>query len=79
MNPSREDMLQRPEYTLNFSGFGIDFRAHHRGRTLRCPICGIDAVVGDDIKLPIEDLEFVQACCKDWFAGKEIGELYKID
>jgi hypothetical protein len=30
MNPSRKDMLQRPDSTLNIFGFGLDFGALHR-------------------------------------------------
>jgi hypothetical protein len=35
MNPSRKDMLQRPESTLKIFGFGLDFGAHHKKTTAK--------------------------------------------
>ncbi len=52
MNPSRKDMLQRPESTLNFSGFGIDFRAHHKYTARRKLRMLNNAQSIEDLKIP---------------------------
>ncbi|MGM0431643.1 MAG: hypothetical protein ACQEQU_02900 [Spirochaetota bacterium] len=38
-------------------------------RTLSCPICGIDAVLGDASSFPITDPDFIKACTEYWFDG----------
>lgn len=37
--------------------------------TASCPMCGIDAVLGDASGFPINDGEFVLACSETWFNG----------
>ena len=40
-----------------------------RERTLRCPMCAIDCVIGSSSSFPIEDPEFILACSEAWFGG----------
>jgi hypothetical protein len=48
--------------------FWIDERPP-RERTLRCPMCAIDCVIGSASSFPIDDPEFVLACSEAWFSG----------
>ncbi len=50
----------------------MDWFEDRDARTYVCSRCGIDAVLGDASGFPIKDLQFVRACCADWFAGREI-------
>jgi len=36
-------------------------------RTARCPLCGIDSVIGDKSGLPVGDKAFLQAMYDHWF------------
>jgi hypothetical protein len=40
-----------------------------KGKTLVCPKCGIDCVIGDASLLPITDPEFIMAFTEYWFGG----------
>ncbi len=38
-------------------------------KTLACPLCGIDAVLGDASGFPVTDASFIEACTTNWFSG----------
>ncbi len=38
-------------------------------RTLRCPRCGIDCVLGSASGYPIHEPEFIRICTETWFGG----------
>ena len=40
-----------------------------KGKTIVCPMCGIDVVVGDASGFPVTDNEFIIACTEAWFGG----------
>jgi hypothetical protein len=40
-----------------------------KGRTLACPMCGIDCIVGDASGFPVTDQDFIMACTEEWFGG----------
>lgn len=40
-----------------------------KGKTLVCPKCGIDCVIGDASGFPITDTDFIKACTVVWFGG----------
>lgn len=40
-----------------------------KGRTLVCPMCGIDCIVGDASGFPVTDDDFIIACTEAWFGG----------
>ena len=40
-----------------------------KGRTLVCPMCGIDCIVGDASGFPITDDAFINSCTEAWFGG----------
>ena len=50
----------------------MDCFEDREARTYACSRCGVDAVLGDASGFPMDDLQFVRACCADWFAGREI-------
>lgn len=37
------------------------------GRTLACPMCIVDSILGDATGLPIHEHAFIEACSMDWF------------
>ena len=37
--------------------------------TLACPLCGIDAVIGDASGLPVTDPQFIKSCTEYFFNG----------
>ena len=39
------------------------------GRTLHCPNCLVDCVIGSASGYPINDEDFIRACSEAWFAG----------
>lgn len=60
---------------------GYQFNAHEekelewwdenspKGKTIVCPMCGIDVVIGDASGFPITDKDFIMACTEEWFNG----------
>ncbi|ADY12556.1 hypothetical protein [Sphaerochaeta globosa] len=40
-----------------------------RDKTLRCPMCGIDCLLGSASGFPIHDPEFLLKCTEAWFNG----------
>ena len=40
-----------------------------KGKTLVCPMCGIDCIIGDASGFPITDANFINACTEEWFGG----------
>lgn len=51
-----------------------------KGRTLQCPMCGIDCLLGDASGYPIDDPEFVMACSEAWFGGiSRISDGYSVE
>ena len=42
---------------------------HPKGKTLACPMCGIDCIIGDASGFPITDPAFIMACTEAWFGG----------
>ncbi len=41
-----------------------------REKTLQCPMCGIDCLLGGSASgFPIHDPEFVKICTESWFGG----------
>ncbi|MBI9094748.1 MAG: hypothetical protein JEY71_07690 [Sphaerochaeta sp.] len=40
-----------------------------KGKTLVCPMCLIDCVIGDASGFPVTDSEFIMACTEEWFGG----------
>ena len=40
-----------------------------KGKTLVCPMCGIDCIVGDASGFPVTDDDFIKACTEAWFGG----------
>ena len=42
---------------------------NEKGRTLLCPMCQIDCVIGDASKFPITDYDFIMFCTSTWFGG----------
>lgn len=40
-----------------------------RKRTLQCPLCGIDCVIGSASPFPIHEPEFIRICTETWFGG----------
>jgi len=40
-----------------------------KGKTLVCPMCGIDCIVGDASGFPITDTDFIMACTEELFKG----------
>jgi len=40
-----------------------------KGKTLACPMCGIDCILGDASGYPIADPAFILACTEEWFGG----------
>lgn len=43
--------------------------AEDKDNTLACPMCGIDAVIGDASGFPVTDPEFIQGCTEYFFDG----------
>ncbi len=41
----------------------------NKERTLSCPMCTIDCVIGDASAFPVTDSEFILACTEAWFGG----------
>lgn len=41
----------------------------NKERTLRCPMCMIDCVIGDASGFPITDDDFIFTCTENWFGG----------
>lgn len=39
------------------------------GKTLVCPMCGIDCIIGDASLFPITDPDFIRAFTEYWFGG----------
>jgi hypothetical protein len=42
---------------------------HPKGKTLVCPMCAIDCILGDASGFPITDPAFILACTEAWFGG----------
>lgn len=40
-----------------------------KGKTLVCPMCGIDCIVGNASGFPATDDDFIKACTEAWFGG----------
>lgn len=40
-----------------------------KGKTLVCPKCGIDVVIGDASGFPVTDKDFILECSANWFNG----------
>lgn len=40
-----------------------------KGKTLVCPKCGIDVVIGEASGFPITDKDFIYECSEAWFNG----------
>lgn len=40
-----------------------------KGKTLVCPKCGIDVVIGDASGFPVTDKDFILNCSTAWFNG----------
>ena len=40
-----------------------------KGKTLGCPKCGIDVVIGEASGFPVTDKKFILACTEEWFNG----------
>lgn len=40
-----------------------------RDKTLKCPMCGIDCLLGNASGFPIHDATFLQQCTQAWFNG----------
>ncbi len=40
-----------------------------KGRTLTCPKCGIDCILGDASGYPITDKRFIRLATEMWFSG----------
>ena len=45
------------------------FKRSKMDRTLVCPMCGIDCIVGDASGFPVTDDDFIKACTEAWFGG----------
>ncbi|MDT4761635.1 hypothetical protein [Sphaerochaeta sp. PS] len=43
--------------------------SHPQSKTLVCPMCGIDCIIGSASGFPITDPEFIMACTEQWFGG----------
>lgn len=41
-----------------------------KDRTLMCPACLCDCIVGDASGFPVTDHDFIQACTEEWFGGQ---------
>lgn len=40
-----------------------------KGKTLVCPMYGIDCIVGDASGFPVTDTDFIMICSEVWFGG----------
>ncbi|MBI9095674.1 MAG: hypothetical protein JEY71_12395 [Sphaerochaeta sp.] len=40
-----------------------------KGKTLVCPMCLIDCVIGDASGFPVTDHDFIMECTEAWFGG----------
>lgn len=40
-----------------------------KGKTLVCPMCSIDCIIGDASGFPVTDTEFINGCTVAWFGG----------
>lgn len=40
-----------------------------KGKTIVCPMCLIDCVVGNASGFPVTDHDFIMACTEAWFGG----------
>jgi hypothetical protein len=40
-----------------------------KGKTLVCPTCGIDCIIGSGSGFPVTDDSFINACTEAWFGG----------
>ena len=40
-----------------------------KGKTIVCPECGIDCIIGDASGLPVTDTDFIIICSEAWFGG----------
>ncbi len=40
-----------------------------QGKTLACPMCCIDCIIGDASGFPVTDPDFIMACTEQWFGG----------
>ena len=40
-----------------------------KGKTLTCPMCCIDCIIGDASGFPVTDPDFIMACTEKWFGG----------
>ncbi|MPM72448.1 hypothetical protein SDC9_119424 [bioreactor metagenome] len=56
-NPKEEELLQWLDETSI------------KGRTLACPMCLVDCILGDDSGFPVTNLDFINACTEEWFGG----------
>ncbi len=42
---------------------------HPQDKTLQCPMCGIDCMIGNASGFPIHDQSFISQCTENWFNG----------
>ncbi|MFA5448534.1 MAG: hypothetical protein WC233_09700 [Sphaerochaeta sp.] len=42
---------------------------HPKGKTLLCPMCHVDCVIGNASGFPITKEDFIIACTEAWFGG----------
>ncbi len=49
----------------------LDWTDEHstQGRTLLCPLCHVDCILGDASGFPVTDPAFINACTEAWFDG----------
>lgn len=40
-----------------------------RDKTLQCPMCGLDCILGNASSFPIHDQSFILQCTEAWFNG----------
>src|SRR5690554_556704 len=73
------EMLNSTHCSCFYCGYQFDPRTEadlawldetsEKGKTLTCPMCHIDCIIGNASNFPITDPQFILACTESWFAG----------
>ncbi len=76
---NEKDILSSEVCTCFYCGYQFDANTEKdlewwdvdnpEGKTLTCPKCGIDVVIGESSGFPITDKDFILECSANWFNG----------